>query len=356
MNTGGGSSSPDWTGLPLRVERCLGRAEALAVMDLAPRADGTSGRDFQEEYLEWRAVKGPENGRLERVELTTEMRERWRVAAAHEPDELVRTVASFAREPTVAASAVFGAYDPFAPTATAAGREQAFAETMLGPGPRSPFNDGRRAICCMNQATNTEGALATLARAASTPRFVRAGGARRPRPPTAAELIPVLGDAAQSGRSSDPVLAERLARLAFEGRAAVLGEPVGVWIQGIQHTRLRTPTGEPAPQEWVTLSRPMSPPAITGAVRVQRLVLEVPPEEGFCVGDLVDLATEEPVRFGGQIAELVQLALTVTVADPGTVPSPHESIDPDGERSDPEDCRALRAEAERVRACAPAVT
>jgi hypothetical protein len=354
VNTGGGSSSPDWTGLPLRVERCLGRAKALAVMDLAPRSDGTSGRDFQEEYLEWRAIKDPGTGRLERVEMTTELPERWRLAAAYEPEELVRAVASFAREPRVAASAVFGAYDPFAPSATAAGREQAFADTMLGPGSRSPYNDGRRAICCMAQATNTDGALATLARAASRPRLVQAGGAGRARPPTAAELIPVLGEAAQLGRSSDPILVERLARLAFEGRAVGLREPVGVWIQGTQHTRLRTPTGEPVPPEWFTLSRSTSPPSTTGAARPQRLILEVPPEEGFCVGDLVDLATEEPLRYGGQVAELIQLALTIAVADSGTAASPPESIEPGGERSDPEGCRPLRVEAERVLARAPA--
>jgi hypothetical protein len=293
----------DWTGLPLRVERRLGRARALGFLDEGPPGDGTSGRDLQEEYVEWRVVRGPGEDGIERVELTTELPERWAAAAAYDPAGLLRRVAAFAREDRVPPSAAFGAYDPFAPGASPEGRARAFRETMLGPGAHSPYNDGRRSICCMSQPTNNLGALVTLA-AGALQRSLASGS----RAPTAAEMLPLLAGAAQAGRASDPLIVERLGRLAFERRLVALAEPVGVAIRGLQHTRLRTPAGGPVPLGWFTCD---------GAAE-QRVVLEVPPGEGFRVSDLVDVATEEPIRHGGQVAELVQVALTFRVSPAGS--------------------------------------
>lgn len=349
-------TSPDWTALPLRVERCLGRARALALLDVPPCPDGSSGRDFQEEYLEWRVVRRPCSNHIERVELSTELPEHWRIAAAADPAAVLRTVGAFAGEPAIPVSTVFGTYDPFASRATAKGREQAFAATMLDPGPRSPYNDGRRAICCMTHPTNTLGALETLASAASKPWSIQAEGGTRPRAPTAAELMPKLGSAAQSGRASDPVLVERLARLAFEGRTSAFVEPVGVWVVGVQHTRLHTPAGDPVPASWFRLSRPLheSHAGSTVPPRPQRLVLEVPAGEGFAVSDLVDIATEERLRHGGQVAELVQLAVTFRVGPPNDVSDPPTPIAVTDERHDFEGCEELRLEGDRVMRAAQA--
>src|SRR5687768_15134727 len=83
-------SGPDWTGLPARVVACLGRRAALASLD--PR------RDLQEEYLEWRVVRGS-NGRIQRVEMTTELRDLWRVLAAHEPERIVELTGELVGSP-----------------------------------------------------------------------------------------------------------------------------------------------------------------------------------------------------------------------------------------------------------------
>jgi len=347
-------TAPDWTGLPLRAERCLGRAAALALLDHPPGPDGSSGRDFQEEYLEWRVVCSPATGGVQRIELTTELADRWCLAAAHEPTALLSRVAAFAGEQSAPVSEVYGSYDPFADTATPAGRERAFADTMLGTGACSPYNDGRRAICCMTQPTNTLDALLTLAATASRPRRVRAPGARRDRAPIAGELLPLIADAAQAGRGSDPLLAERFARLAFEDRLVALAEPVGVWIQGVEHTRLRTPGGEPVPEDWFVFGRGLgSEHAPSGRpAHPQRLTLEVPAVEGFTVGDIVDVATEQRIRHGGQIAELVELAVSLRVG-------PQDSAGQAGasqlltslataQRDDPEGCEELRCEEARL--------
>jgi hypothetical protein len=249
---------------------------------------------------------------------------------------------------------VYGSYAPFAATATPAGRERAFADIMLGSGARSPYNDGRRGICCMTQPTNTLDALLTLAATASRPRRVRAPGARRDRAPIAGELLPLIADAAQAGRGSDPLLAERFARLAFEDRLVALAEPVGVWIQGVEHTRLRTPGGEPVPEDWFVFGRGLgSEDAPSGRpAHPQRLTLEVPAVEGFTVGDIVDVATEQRIRHGGHIAELVELAVSLRVG-------PQDSAGQAGasqlltslasaQRDDPEGCEELRCEEARL--------
>lgn len=44
----------------------------------------------------------------------------------------------------------------------------------------------------------------------------------------------LLGAAAVGGRGSDPVLVERVGRLAFEGCRVGLADPVGVYIQAVE--------------------------------------------------------------------------------------------------------------------------
>ena len=278
---------PDWTGLPVRVVRCLGRERALA------RLDGERG--LQEEYVEWRTVRGPD-GAIRRVELTTELPDYWRVLAEHEPERAVDIVG----ELTGCAVA---------------------PRSLLRPG---RFNDGRDGICFMTHRNNDLRALAQLVAAAALP--CTAGDRRA----TARETIPLLGGAAVAGRASDPVLVEALGRLAHERRLVALADPVGVFVAGVEHTRLRTPGGETVPREWFAASR--------GG---QRLVLEVPAGERFTVGDLVDTATERPVRYGGQIAELIQLRVDFRASAPGAARSPAK-LEADPRRRAPVRCGDVR--------------
>ena len=299
----------DWTGLPLRVTECLGRSRALRLLDWF--AEGR--RPLQEEYVEWRVLRSDRG--IRRVELTTELPDYWRVLAAYEPQRVLELVAEFAGVARVPASAAYGDLDPWSARATEEAREAAFAATMLGGS--SPYNDGRTAICCMVQETNTLYALLRLALLATEARVVRDAASDRLRCLTCDEAIPLLDGAARGGRASDPVLVERLGRLAYEGRLIAFEEPPAVSIQSVQHTRLRTPHGEPVPPDWFTFGRGCGSERPTAW---QRLTLEVPVGAGFCVGDLVDVATEEPIHFGGQVAELVQVAVVVRVGDRDVVP------------------------------------
>ena len=315
-------TAPDWGGFPVRIARCLSHRRAWELLDWRGERGDEGRLRAQEEYLEWRVVRDAD-GAIQRVELTTELADYWRVLAACEPERTLELVAEVAREDAIPPEAVYGSLDPFAAGVSADERERAFAATMLpadADGPYSPYNDGRSGICCMVQPTNTLGALVALAARAAAAYVVEDEAAGGLRPASAAEVIPELDGAAQAGRSSDPVVIERLARLGFEGRYVALDDPIGVYIQGVEHARLRRRDGGPVPAKWFTLGRGVGPEAAAdGRARHRRLVLEAPPDAGIRVDDLIDVATEEPIAHGGQIADLVQLAVFVRTSPPDAV-------------------------------------
>jgi len=313
----------DWPGLPLRPVECLTRHQALALLDWTPSGGEGRIRRLQEEYVEWLVVS--DDVGIRRVELTTELSDYWRVLAAFDPQRTLDLVASFAGQPSVDPQAVYRGCDPFSSSSTPEEREAAFAGAMLTDGESSPYNDGRAAITCMAQWSNTLRALAQLVFVATNPRVAQDPLSGRIRCLTCDEAIPLMDGAAQAGRASDPVLVERLGRLAYEGRLVAFDDPLGVYIQSVESTRLRTPDDEPVPGDWFTFERGLAPSQTTdGRPRWQRLTFEPSADSGLRVSDLLDLATEQPIGHGGQVADLVQVALVLRVSDtdvepPGTL-------------------------------------
>jgi hypothetical protein len=323
-----GTTSIDWTGLPPRVSACVGRASALRLLDWEGDHGDEGRRRLQHEYIEWRVVRKADA--VTQIEFTTELPEYWEVLAGHAPAAALALIAEFANEPEIDARDVYGlACDPFGEDTTAAQRAVAFRRTMIRG--RSPLNSGTRAICCMVQGSNSLGALVRLAAAAAGCRPLDDCGVSRSM--NCAEAIPLLEGAAEDGRSSDPLVVERIARLAFEGRRIAFDDPIGIYIAGVERSRLRTPEGEPVPAEWFTLSRGQSADASPdGRPRYQRLSLKVPEDVGYDVDALFDGATEEPIRYGGQVADLVQVAVVLRV---DSAPGEREAAGPAAESALP---------------------
>lgn len=333
----------EWPGLPARVVRCLGREQAFEVLDVKIGGVDEGRRRLQDEYVEWRTVRD-EAGQLIRVEFTTELPESWAFLAAHAPQVALATVAAMAGEDAVDPVELFGDCDPFHSRTTARDREEAFTERMLSP-LAGPYNNGDRAICCMVHPTNTLAALVALASAAVLLRQV-SDAAGTPRPCVAGhDLLPCLGDAAVAGRASDPLIAERFAALAWEGRSVAFAEPVGVYIVGMQAGRLRTPDGAVVGSDWFHFGRGAA--SDDGLVRWQRLTVEAPPGQPHVLGDVVDVATEEPIRHGAQLAELVQIGLHLAVGPPGAIPC--DDFEPARAKDSPEDCADVLRHADELR-------
>jgi hypothetical protein len=335
----------DWTGYPLRVAECLSsREQALRLLDWTGSRIG-GPRSLQEEYLEWRVVRDEATEAIRRVEFTTELADYWSELAAYAPERVRQLVAAFSGQASVPAKEIYGLLDPFANGVTPEQRRDAFKEQMLHRTRHNQYNNGEKAICFMAQASNTLLALVAIAVAGAVRRVTRDRSSKQWRSMTANEAIPQMSNAAVAGRGSDPVLVERLGRLAFEDRPIAFDDPLGVYIQGVEHTRLRDPDGAPVPSAWFTFSRGVGPAEARDArSRYQRLCFEVPTEAGYAISDLQDVATEKPIDSASQLADLVQLAVFLRTGAPGTVKDKGPRSRPQGELPPADDCEKVHAE------------
>lgn len=311
---------PDWPAVPARIRACLGRRRADRLADARLAGDGDVGRPrFQEEYAEWRLVRDAA-GRPIRFELTTELSDYWEVLAGYAPAVALERLAGFART-EVPPAALYGDRDQSTPQK----RIEAFRAVMLGGSkreePPGPYNNGVRAMTCLSRRDNTLGALVKLAAAAAAkPQLVIDSDSDEARFPSGSEAIPTLAEnSAQDCRNSDPIVVERVVRLATEGRPIRFDDPIGIYILEVQASQLLDPDGEPLPREWFDLSRQgLALP--DGLPRHQRLELEVPAGAGFSLAEVRAARTGKPIEHGAQIAELVQLGVYLRVGKRGTVP------------------------------------
>ena len=309
----------DWGGFPVRIDRCLqNRAKALRLLDWRS-SEGDLGRAlFHEEYMEWRVVPGEDAGQVQRVEMTTELAAYWETLAAHHPAQVLELVRRFAGMTTVDVSRIYGGVNPFAPGIGPPERLAGFREAMLparGRSPWSPYNSGELAICFMAQGNNTLEALVALVLASAFPYVAADNG----QPLSGSEAIAATPQAAVDCRNSDPTIVGKVVELSANGHFIALDEPIGIYILGVDHTRLLTPDGPHVPLDWFTFSRGSRRHHGQGLERSQRLVFEVPPGLGFGINDLLDSASEQPITFGGQIADLVRLGVHVLVSDADAV-------------------------------------
>lgn len=316
-------TGPDWPAMPARIQSCLGRRQAHALLDWRTDHGDEGRRLHQEEYLEWRVVRA-DDGNPRRIEMTTEFGDYWKVLAGYQPEETLKLVASFAGEETIDPRAVYGDLDPFGAAVDPSQRSAAFAATMLAATGRpmaNPYNNGQRAICCMVQASNTLKALINLVAASAEPHVVIDAVTKDRRPMSGSEAIQVIREgAAQDCRNSDPVVVERVVRLATEGRLIAFDDPIGVYIRGVEHGQLIRPDGSDVPAEWFKLCRGVGPDeAADGRPRYQRLTFEVPEGAGFTLADLKQRGTGDRITHGAQLAEVVTLGVYVRTSTAGAV-------------------------------------
>jgi hypothetical protein len=121
-------------------------------------------------------------------------------------------------------------------------------------------------------------------------------------------------------RNSDPLIAGQAYALAEKDQIYTLSNPVGLYIAGVEDRAIRF-KGQPVPREWWKVIRGTG--LWSDESRVLRLEFEVPENEGsfddLTIGGL-------PIKFGGQIAELINVHLFVTVWDREKNTTQHDPI------------------------------
>lgn len=328
----------DWSGFPVRVKQAVDQPDKKLDRFIDWTRGGlTVGRAFcHEEYLEWRSVHQAD-GKLVRLEFTTETPDYWQKLARFEPLKVVELAGRFAGEPPerVDVAELFGIADPFSvdpltsagDAVEAAYRRQNFAgtdSTGLPRPPRGAYNNGAKAIMHMANGVNSTNAALALAIFATYPHGKRVG--TREVALSGPEAIEATDQAAVNCRNSDPTIVGALVGTVFAGAKVALMDPFGIYILSVDQSAFVLADGSPVPATWFSLQRGTSGSVNPiGRDLFQRLVVQAPPGSGLTLSDMRD-PDDNAVETGAQLARLINVGLLARRTAAGAVTVPRNLI------------------------------
>lgn len=132
------------------------------------------------------------------------------------------------------------------------------------------------------------------------------------------ELIECAGYG-EPGRSSDPKIGAIVNEKARAGFSISLRNPVALYMTRWSSAGWKKPNGSPVGNYWKLLRGKPSPGQNRPAMGLH-LVYEVPPAEGFVVGDIK--IGNRTIQYGGQIAENVSVGLFGLICREGESQNP----------------------------------
>lgn len=322
----------DWQGYPVRVKQTLNQPDAkLDPFIDWTRAGQTVGRAIcHEEYLEWRTVRRGD-GKVVRVELTTETPDYWAKLARYEPRKVVELAAKFAGETVdkVDVQELFGIEDPFSVdpfSRDGQAVENAFRSQNWSTRGHivGAYNNGIKSIMHMSQSVNSVNAAVALAVFAAYPHGKQVGANQVPL--SGPEAIEATTQAAVNCRNSDPTIVGVAIETVFGGSKIALMEAIGLHLVSVNQAGLTFDDRSEVPQSWFSYergSRAANNPA--GVDLFQRLVVEAPPGSSKVVGDLVDQDGKQ-VKTGTQIARLINVGIYLRKTASGAVTVPKHIV------------------------------
>ncbi|MFC3695575.1 hypothetical protein ACFOWB_25420 [Chenggangzhangella methanolivorans] len=192
----------------------------------------------------------------------------------------------------------------FAPWSPAASGE---TETVAEPGglnPRNRFNINP-GIVHLSHRANSLGAEVNLAGVSGIARKKVDGTTLDGADP---EKLLCCNAGGNPNRNSDPLISAQAYAQVLAGYRYTLANPVGLYIAGVADGLLLPDNKTPVPKEWWREVRGEG--FGTTAPRTLRLELEIPSTEKLTISDL--LIGGDPVKYPGQIAELLSVHLFVT--------------------------------------------
>lgn len=257
-------------------------------------------RHRQDEYLEW-AARRDQNGKLVKVIFVAEGYDYFSTLFDHDEKKVVEIYQDFTGDKAIRADdlrATDGIYvlrnNKLRPIA---------APGSFNPRNRFNINPG---IVHLSHKANSLGAEVTLAGVSGILRLKADGTQLIGNNPE--ELLCCCAGG-EPNRHSDPLICAQAYAQVRAGYRYTLANPVGLYIAGIEHDRVRTKDGEPLDDRWWTVVRGDGLNQ-QGNSRVLRLEIAAPAGSGLTLEDLE--VNGSPVRFAGQLAELLLVHLFVT--------------------------------------------
>ncbi|HKU44133.1 MAG TPA: hypothetical protein VJR89_38495, partial [Polyangiales bacterium] len=238
----------------------------------------------QDEYLEWVAIR-EKNGELRGFHFTAEGPEYWEHLAAVDREAVRSLCASFTGR-NVALSELTWAHDVWA-----AGDSDDGPVRIYRAGDYNPYNDVNLDECAahLTHPANTLGAEIDLAAKATVQRLDAQRNLVSER-----RRLACCSNFGDPNRNSDPTIGAAVNQAVRAGASLTLADPVGLYIQTFDASRVATREGEPV--DWWRIVRGSSG-------RVLRATFAPPAGSSLGMADVV-VGDGEPLRRGGQLAEL----------------------------------------------------
>jgi hypothetical protein len=254
-------------------------------------------RHRQDEYCEW-ALRRDSSGNISKAIFVAEGYDYFARLFEHDPQRVVDIYREFTESPALTADDLRAPKGVF--RIGPGGRR-----TLVEPGKFNPRNRHNISpgIVHLSHSANSLGAEVNLAGVSG---ILRRDTQGKQLSDADAERLLCCAQGGNPNRNSDPLIGAQAYRQVLDGFRYTLANPVGLYIAGIEDSRLFLPDGTTqVPLEWWRVIR-----GSAADRRILRLELSVPSSENLTVSDL--LVDGNPVRFGGQLADLLTVHLFVT--------------------------------------------
>jgi hypothetical protein len=322
-----------WSPVPRQALACLGRSTARRLCDAtavpgAPAASLRSGREWHQEYCEYRIIMASDGRGLrpKRVEITTELREYWEMLAVHSPPVLLAVARDVLQDDAVTYEDLYGL--PAPNRLPPEDRRDRFVRQTAGSAlavdrivPEGPLNREHALFMC--HPINGLDDLTYITTLGAQPyyRMVQGRRSAAPLPWVFLDnaLLRHLPEAVASlhdtyCRHSDPAAVAAAYQVVFGGGRLAFADPPGVYLRDEDFDLAALSyEGRPLDPAWVRWSRPRA------GTRHQRLVLGPPDDlEDVFLDDIQVCRGAEPTPLlgGYQLLELLSVGPNLTVQQP----------------------------------------
>lgn len=259
-------------------------------------------RDRQDEYLEWVATRNGE-GKIVKLTFVAEGYDYFARLFEHDEERVLELYKKFTGVSSIKTDelrARDGIYRRL---------KNGERLTVVEPGgfnPRNRYNI-QPGIVHLSHRANSLGAEVNLAGVSGIARKKATGAVLDG---TNDEELLCCNQGGNPNRNSDPLISAQAYGQVLASKRYTLANPVGLYIAGVGGGLLLPDNSTPVPADWWQVMRGEGWGSIATS-RVLRLELQVPAKEKLTVSDL--LIGGDPVRFAGQVAELLSVHLFVTI-------------------------------------------